>query len=165
VSFYPGNPVDFHLTPRSYRTEPLAYPLASPATLDFGTLLPIPTDLAFTQDKGPTITFNLGSQGAASDVDRISATFAWGDPMDPILWHVVAKPGTTRITLPSIPSYLATPEALLWVEVRAEDHPDVVGWLNVLKDWHDTFLFLGPEQWPTGRISRSVWLPTASLPD
>ncbi len=156
ASFYPFASLDGELAARSYRTEPLAYPLASPATYDFGTLLPIPAHLAVTQGAGATITFDLPAP--AGDVDRIVATFAWGDPKDPILWHVVTKPTTTRISLPNIPSYLATPEAsMLWVEVRAEDHPDVEGWVNVLKDWHDTFLFQSPEQWPTGRMSRSVW--------
>jgi hypothetical protein len=160
VSYYPGALTDFHFAPRSYRTEPLASPLASPTMVDFGTLLPIPTDLAFTLDDGPAISFNLPAQAATAGVDRIVATFAWGDPMDPILWHVATKPGARRIALPKIPAYLATPETLLWVEVRAEDHPNVDGWANVLKDWHDTFLFLSPVQWPTGRISRNVWRPS-----
>jgi hypothetical protein len=165
-SFYPGAPVDFDFAPRSYRTEPLAAPLASPATIDFGTLLQIPTDLMVTQNDTPTVAFNLALQGASADVDRVAATFAWGDSADPIIWHVVAKPTTRRIAVPKIPAYLATPEAsLLWVEVRAEDHPGVDGRLAALKDWHDTFLFLSPEQWPAGRISRSVWRPSAALAD
>jgi len=164
ASFYPVAQPDSELAARSYRTEPLAYPLASPATYDFGTLLPIPAHLELTQGAGATITFDLPAH--TGDVDRIVATFAWGDPKDPILWHVVTKPTTTRISLPNIPSYLATPEAsMLWVEVRAEDHPDVEGWVNVLKDWHDTFLFQSPEQWPTGRMSRSVWQTPANPAD
>jgi len=166
VSYYPGSPGDLALGPRSYSTEPLAYPLASPATIDFGTLLPIPTDLAFTEDNGPAIHFNLPAGASAADVDRIAVTFAWGDPTDPLLWHIIAKPGTTRIALPQIPNYLADPgPKFIYVEVRAEDHPDVKGWVNVLKDWHDTYLFRSPDQWPTGRISRNVWQPTADLPD
>jgi hypothetical protein len=166
ASFYPGAPVDFDFAPRSYRTEQLTAPLASPATIDFATLLPLPTDLMVALNDAPTIAFNLAAQASSADVDRVAATFAWGDPEDPIIWHVIAKPTTRRITLPKIPAYLATPEAtLLWIEVRAEDHPGVDGWTNVLKDWHDTFLFLSPEQWPPGRISRSVWRPTTGLPD
>jgi hypothetical protein len=166
VSFYQGALLDFHFAPRSYRTEPLASPLATPATVDYAALLPIPSDLTFTQVDGPAIAFNLPAQAITADVDRIAATFAWGDPKDPFVWHVVAKPETRRIALPNIPEYIATPEtALLWIEVRAEDHPDVVGWPNVLKDWHDTFLFQSPEQWPIGRIGRNVWLPAAALPD
>src|SRR5262249_46644750 len=117
ASFYPGNPVDFRLAPRSFRTEPLAAPLASPATYDFASLLPIPTDLVYTeQNGGPTISFNLPVEAATAGIDRVVATFAWGDPMDPLIWHVVTKPETRKITLPKIPAYLATPESLLWVE-------------------------------------------------
>lgn len=165
VSFYPGNPVDFHLAPRSFLTEPLAYPLVSPEAVDYATLLPIPADLAFTQDNGQAISFTLPDSIATAGADRIAVTFAWGDPVDTYLWHVIAKPGTRRIALPNIPDYLADPRALIWVEVRVEDHPNVEGWINVLKDWHDTFLFLSPEQWPSGRISRSVWQAPADLPD
>jgi hypothetical protein len=148
------------LASRSYLTEPLESPLASPGAVDFATFLPIPTDLSVTLGHAPSVKFRIPDVPTAADIDRVVATFAWGDPTDPFLWHVVAKAGTTELAVPNIPVYLVTvPETLLWVEVRAEDHHGVNGWSEALNDWHDTYLFLSPERWPSGRLSRAVWTP------
>jgi hypothetical protein len=156
IGYFPTNASNFQLAPQSYLTESLASPLVSPDSIDMATLLAMPSSFVATTTGVPTATFTAPSAG----VDRVLVTFAWGNADAPTYWRVWAKPGSTEVKLPQIPGFAVTPpSSFLWVEVRAEDHPGVSTWAQVLAGWTETTLGATPDNWPLGRLSRAVWQP------